>query len=260
MKRAPFVVTRAGDPGAALARALALAGEDVLWLPAFELGPAPDENRATALLGHLDAYDLAVFVSPAAVEAVAARLERPWPRTTSIGAVGDATRRALLARIGGAQDATVFAPAGPEADGEGGGSEPLWHAVQPELQRLRRVLILRAQSGREWLGEQFAAAGARVENLAVYTRRPAVPAGVAAERLRQWERAGKAPVLVIASSEAVAAVLEQLDRVVDPAWTRSAPVLASHERVAARLRSAGFANVKVVALEAEAIRHAAFAQ
>jgi uroporphyrinogen-III synthase len=260
VKRRPIIVTRAGEAGQDLARALTAAGEDVLWLPAFDLGPAPDEDRVEMVLRRLQEYDLAVFVSPAAVDATARRLAQAWPARTAIGSVGETTRRAILTHIPAAENATLFTPEAVEADGEGGGSEPLWHALQPALARIHRVLILRAEHGREWLGEQLAAAGAEVETLAVYTRRAALPTGEVAERLRAWQRSNPLPVLVVASSEAVDAVLKQLDPVVDPQWTRSALALASHERIGVRLRAAGFANVKFVALEVEAIRQAAFAQ
>jgi uroporphyrinogen-III synthase len=256
----PIIVTRVGEPGRALARALEDAGEESLWVPAFEIGPAPDEGRLGEVLAQLSSYNLAVFVSPAAVEATAARLAQPWPSATAIGAVGAGTRRAILASIPGAAHAPLFAPEAPESASEGSGSEQLWPVLQPASERLRRVLILRAEHGREWLPDQLRAAGAVVDAVPVYTRRVATISAAAAATVRGWQAAGRTAVLVIASSEAVDAVIRQLDVLVGVAWTRSALALASHERIAQRLRDAGFVRVGVAPLEAKAIRKASFAQ
>jgi len=260
VNRRPIIVTRAGDSGQLLARALTDAGEEALWLPAFEFKPAPDEARVIDGLGKLSSYELAVFVSPAAVEAVATRLSQAWPTGTAIGAVGEGTRRAILGRIPGAAAATICAPTALDSDAESSGSEALWRTMQPVVGQMRRVLILRAEHGREWLAEQLVAAGIQVETLAVYTRRTAAVPAEVAQRLRAWQAAGRTPVLVVASSEAVETVIGLLDPIVGATWSRGALALASHERIAQRLRAAGFAEVRIAALDAEAIRKAALTQ
>jgi len=256
VKRRPIVVTRAGDAGEDLARLLAEAGEETLWLPAFVFGPAPDESRATEVLGRVSDYQLAIFVSPAAVEATAARLTQPWPSGTAMAAVGEGTRRAILARIPAAVRAALFAPEGMDAEGEGGGSEALWQVLRPVVGHTPRALILRAGHGREWLAEQLARAGVDVETLAVYTRQPAPVSPEATARIRDWKAAGQTAVLVVASSEAVETLISQLDPIVGSDWTRSALAWLQHERIAQRLRIAGFAEVKVATLDVEAIRKA----
>lgn len=259
MKRRPIIVTRAGEAGAALADSLQKAGEDVLWLPAFSISAPPDERHVTAVLGRLADYQLAVFVSPAAVEATADRITA-WPRGVALAAVGDGTRRALLARIRGADRATLHAPATGDTDGEGGGSEALWRVLQPSIGPLQRALILRAENGREWLSEQLMAAGVVVESVAVYSRRVADVPPAAVARLRDWHARNRFGVLVVTSSEGVDAVVGQVEPVTGPEWIRAALALASHERIAARLRTAGFPDVKVVPLDADSIRKATLAQ
>jgi len=259
----PIVVTRAGAAGQALAEALAAGGDDVLWLPAFEIGPPPDEARVRALLGRIGEFDLAVFVSPAAVAATAERLVEIWPARTAIAAVGAATRHVIGEMIPGARDMRVLAP--PEtdrgADPEGaGGSEALWRVLQPALKDVGHALILRAAHGREWLGEQLQAAGVAVETLAVYSRRAAVLAPKAAERLQAWQRERRTPLLAFASSEAVTTVLAILRRVVPVEWVLSGHAVASHDRIAARLRECGFARVTRVSGDAPSIHEAARAQ
>jgi uroporphyrinogen III methyltransferase/synthase len=256
----PIVVTRPGAAGASLVDALRQAGQDALWLPAFEIGPAPDEALVRTTLAGLAKFDLAVFVSPTAVDAVAVHMDGAWPAATAIGAVGEATRRAILSRLPGAHAARVIAPAGADEEADAGGSEALWATLQAQAVAPRRVLILRGQSGREWLSDRLLAAGASVVAVAAYVRRPVPLAEPHRRRLAQWREAGPAPALVFSSSEGVEPVLAQLDACCDPQWLRSGVALASHPRIAARLDAVGFATVRVVPLQADAIRSAVSAQ
>lgn len=254
----PVIVTRPGAPGTQLTRDLNAAGVPALWLPAFTLGPAPDEARVATVLARLASYPLVIFVSVPAVEATAQRLATPWPASTAIGVVGAGTRRAVLEHIPSASGATWFAP-DKSADGEGG-SEALWQVLSPALSRIKRALILRAQHGREWLGEQLAAAGVEVDALAIYVREAARPDAAATAQLQQWQEDYRVPVLVITSSEAVDAVVAQLEAAHASGLVDSARVLAPHERIVARARAAGFTDVRFAPLEIEAIRQAALAQ
>lgn len=247
-----FVVTRPGAAGKRLTEALRAAGRDALWLPAFVVEPAPEPAAARAALARLADYDLAVFVSPAAVEATAALLSQPWPAQTAIGAVGAATAREVLARIAGAAGAPLFAPAAEED----GGSEALWELLQARGRLVRRALILRAQHGREWLAQRLEQAGAQVHAVAVYARRVAVPAAHTLATLHAWRQAQRAAAVVVTSSEAVQALAAQLDAPT-AAWLRAGCALATHERIAERLRAAGFVDVRLVGIEAESILRAA---
>jgi len=234
------VVTRPGDAGAALADDLRRAGQPALWLPAFEFGPPPDEAAARATLARLAEFDLAIFVSPQAARATAALLTDDWPAATAIAAVGSGTTRAVLAVVAGAAQAKLLAP--PDADDAGGsGSESLWPLLQAMQPPPRRVLLLRAQAGRQWLAERLQATGASVLPLAVYTRRPfEVPDALRAE-LTAAARDGLASV--ISSSDAVEALVAQLDA--QPAVLRSlraGTALATHPRIVERLHAAGFAR------------------
>lgn len=242
------VVTRPGAAGQALADALVQAGQPALWLPAFDFAAAPDQNAARATLNTLADFDLAIFVSPQAARATAALLDGRWPAGTAIAAVGAGTRAAVLA-IDGAAAATLIAPAA--EDMRGGGSESLWPLLQ-RLARLRRVLLLRAQSGREWLGEQLQQAGATVVSLAVYSRRVHAPTAEARSGLAT--AAAKALASVITSSDAVAALATMLQPQPEVLRAlRAGPALAAHPRIAAALREAGYEHVIVCAAQVEPI-------
>ncbi len=231
------IVTRPGAVGQTLAEALRDCGQPALWLPAFEFGPAPEEAAARTTLATLADFDLAVVVSPQAARATAALLDRSWPPATAIAAVGAGTRAAILA-IDGAAAATLLSP--PE-ERLGGGSESLWPVLQ-QLPRPRRVLLLRAQSGRDWLTDRLQEAGADVVPLAVYSRTAFEPSSALRAQLAAAARSGLASV--VSSSDAVAALQSTLAVQPDVLQAlRSGPALAAHPRIAAALRAAGFASV-----------------
>jgi uroporphyrinogen-III synthase len=256
----PWLITRPAAAGESLTQALAARGCDARWLPAFDLGPAPDETAARATLAQLERFELAVLVSPAAVRATRALVgERPWPPDVAMGAVGSGTHEAIRAAFGDAP--TIIAPEADHADGEADtGSEVFWRALSEARAagRLRcdRVLLLRAEQGRDWLREHFAAAGAQVTMLAVYSR-----------RARRWSTddrgwiearlAGPAPLMVITSSEAVGALFDAAaeDRV--RAWFRRGRALALHPRIVERLHEADVADARCVPSEVEALLAAA---
>jgi len=244
------VVTRPGSAGRALADELARAGQPAVWLPAFEFGPPPDEGRARAVLASVADFDLAIFVSPQAVRAAAALLARPWPAGTAVAAVGAGTRAAVLGTLAGAARARVL-PARND-DLRGSGSEALWPLLQAMRPLPRRVLLLRAQSGREWLVEKLQEAGSTVTPLAVYTRMPFEPSAELRARL-----AGAAPeglASVVSSSDAVGALANMLGTQPQVLQAlRTGAALASHPRIAERLQAAGFARVVVCAPEVQAI-------
>jgi uroporphyrinogen-III synthase len=114
------------------------------------------------------------------------------------------------------------------------------------------VLLLRAQSGREWLAEKLQEAGSTVTPLAVYTRMPFEPSAELRARL-----AGAAPeglASVVSSSDAIGALANMLDTQPQVLQAlRAGAALASHPRIAERLQAAGFARVVVCAPEVQAI-------
>lgn len=254
----PVIVTRPEAGGSHLTEELRARGFDALWLPSFEIGPAPDEPAARAALERLADFDLAIFVSPAAVRATAALLGATWPARTAIGAVGAATARAVAQSIPGAQSAPCIAPS--QTGEHDAGSEAFWDALTRAALRPQRVLLLRAQGGRAWLADRLAEAGARVTAVAVYSRRARSAGDDDIATLRRWRDARRAPAMLVTSSEAIAVLVRQIDRAGAREWLRAGLVLATHARIAERLRAAGFARVLLAAPRADAIAAALGAQ
>jgi len=244
----PILVTRPEEPGRRLAEELLARGALALWLPAFDLLPAPDPRHASNVLESLEQFDLAVFVSPAAVRATVDMLNRPWPLNTAMGAVGRGTLREIHARLNPRAQVQILAPAANDESG----SEALLRAIKQTVLPLRRVLLLRAARGREWLGEKLVEQGVQVEPLAVYDRAP----HAMSEAERAWLKSLDATKVdsVFSSSEAVSTLHESL-RPFAGMWDRllQGTAIAPHLRIEQRLIAGGFKHVRAAELEAEAI-------
>lgn len=243
-----IIVTRPTLAGERLQRKLLDLGWNAVWAPAFDIAPPDDPARAREVLGRLEQFDLAVFVSPNAVEAAAALLDRSWPSSVAVGAVGESTAAAVSAVLAPPQDVPLIAP----QPATGSGSEAFWSAWTGSGRRAGRVLVLRAQHGREWLVDRFTESGAAVETLPVYTRasRDIDSATFAVVRRSVGER--RAVVTLFSSSEAVEALDRQLDRQAGArSWLRSGIALASHPRIRERLLAAGYTRVEMATADDE---------
>lgn len=250
-------MTRPGAAGERLATQLQAAGGAAVWLPSFTLGAAPDAPLAGTRVQGLAPGDLVVFVSPAAVEFAAPALPAAWPAAVAIGAVGAATGAALQARYPGSALPLVV----PDVDAADAGSEALLPALQATWRDAavpRRVLLVRATHGREWLGERLREHGAAVETLAVYRRDPYTPSAADRDALAALLRTGAPLATVLTSSEAVAALGVQLAAQPEVlAAVRRGSALVSHARIAAAAQAAGFADVRIAAPDAATLMAAA---
>ena len=139
------VVTRPAQQAQAFARLVSGAGGRPILFPAIEIREMEDSGPFARLVDRLDDFDLAIFVSPNAVERAMGliRGRRAFPPRLRVATVGGGSVRALE-RFG---ITGVLAPQG-RFD-----SEAL--AELPELAAMNgwRVVIFRGAGGRETLGE-----------------------------------------------------------------------------------------------------------
>ena len=210
-----IVVTRPRELAAALARGIEDAGGTAILFPTIAIEDAPPP----AALRRLDAYDLAVFVSPTAVQKVMAQVAH-WPERLPAAAIGAGSRRELERH--GVRE--VLAPE------EGADSEAL--LALPALARVpgKRVVIFRGGAGRPLLGDALAARGAEVEYADCYRRVPA--RSDPAPLLAQWR---KVHAVTVSSSGG----LDNFVTLVGAAAVAATPLFVPHERVAARARQHG---------------------
>lgn len=154
---------------------------------------------------------------------------------------GPGTSAALLAL--GWDAAHIDAPPGdaPQFD-----SEALWQVVAGQIHPGDRVLIVRGTSdaaqkdgtGRQWLAERIHAAGGTVHFVTAYER--AAPMFNAAQQALAQQAAVDGSIWLLSSSEAVAHLHAALP---GQSWAQ-ARALATHPRIAAAARAAGFGHVQ----------------
>ena len=219
-----IVVTRPRELAHGLARLIENAGGRAFIFPAIQI----DDLPAPAALRRLEAFDLAVFISPTAVAKVMQHHPQ-WPPRLRAAAVGAGTRRELEAR-------GVAAVMAPDSAAD---SEAL--LALPELEHMagKRVVIFRGEGGRALLGNALSARGAAVEYAECYRRTR--PRTDAAPLLAAWS--GIHAVTV--SSEEGLENLFALLGAPGAARLQAAPMFVGHERVAARARQLGVREAMV---------------
>ncbi len=136
-------------------------------------------------MARLTRYDLAIFVSPSAVEHALTLLPSGWPRCLPAAAIGPGTRDALLGR--GIEPALQ-----PRVPFD---SEALLACRELAADRVAgsRIALLKGEGGREHLARELRRRGARVDEVDTYRRRCPRDLG---SRLR----AAPAPDLVVLTS------------------------------------------------------------
>lgn len=233
------VLTRPHGRNESLAARLCGHGLQVLELPALAICPLSIDAAQFPLPQD---YDLVVFVSANAAELYLQQLAQlagaRWPASTLAATVGQASARPLRA-AGILGDGGLVHPS-PQAPQD---SETLWLMLQATRRPFQRVLIVRGENGREWLGEQFERAGAFVRRYAIYGRRRAAwPASQQAALLAGLE-GGRPLIGLFTSSESIEAFHENLASLGvgvgqdGQQFWRHARFVVIHERIASRLQS-----------------------
>ena len=263
------IVTRPAQDAAHWVDELTSSGFDAQALPLIDIGPVTDSANVARLQDawdRLNDYAACMFVSGNAVQyffqsKTAESQSKRWlsatnnisldarkilPSQLRLLAPGPGTAAALLAvGIPAAQIDSPPAQAG-QFD-----SEALWQVVGQRDWLDQHVLVLRGQtsdkadqagSGRDWLAQQFLAAGAQVDSLSVYQRSAPRLTDVQLQMAQAASKDGS--VWLFSSSEALANLMQQRQ----PAGTaglnwRGARAIATHPRIAQALRAAGWGVV-----------------
>ena len=226
LARRRVLVTRPREQATALAALILEAGGEPILFPAIEIASATDPDRFHRIGDRLEQFDLAIFISPTAVQKAFELLQarRPrWPEHLRVAASGSGSARELE-RHG--FTAVIVPPE--ESD-----SEAL--LASPELGDVhaKSIVIFRGEGGRELLGDTLAARGARVEYAECYRRvRPAASATEPA-----WAR-DALDAVTVSSGEGLAN-LDALLRAWRRDWLRESPLFVPHARVAAQAARLG---------------------
>ncbi len=222
------LVTRpAGQAERLQARLRELGAHPVLF-PTLAILPPADTATLARRLAELPDYDLAIFISPTAVQYGLAGIPS-WPVGLRAAGIGQGTAAALHA----AGIKQVLAPSA------GGDSEHLLALADLADMVGQRVLIFRGEGGRELLAETLTARGAAVEYAECYRR--GLPVADSVPLLTIWRQGGIQAVTVLSSQG-----LDNLFALLGEGnanLVRSTPLFAPHPRIAAHARGLGVSSV-----------------
>lgn len=217
-----ILVTRPRDQAMRLAQNIEREGGIPLLFPLLEIAPVQDSAVLQEQILRLSQVDLAIFISPNAVQygMAAIRAAGELPAWLSIATVGQGSANAL--RELGVSNVIV-----PDArfDSEG---------LLAQLQHVDgcRVMIFRGDGGRELLGDTLRARGAVVEYVTCYQRsKPQQSAGALLAR--------QPDAITVTSSEA----LSHLSQMQDGVPLRDTPLFVPHPRIAELARAQGWSQV-----------------
>lgn len=225
------VVTRPAGQAAHFATALSEAGAIPVLYPVLEISDIEDPAPLLDAAIRLDSFDLAVFVSPNAIQKALAVIlaRRTWPARLRVATIGKSSEREL-ARHG---IVDVISPA-LRFD-----SEALLEL--PELMDMagKRVIIFRGDGGRDVLGDTLRARGASIEYLSCYRRgRPRIDP---APLLKLWEQ-GRLDAVTLTSSEGLRNFHDMIGRL-GQAWLKKTPAFVPHARIAEQAQALGLSRV-----------------
>ncbi len=228
-----LVVTRPLEQADALCQRIEAGGGRAIRFPVLAIGPAQDFAELEAIVPRLDEFDFAFFVSPNAIhhalEFVLAR--RTWPPGLRTATVGKGSEKVLVQR--GFSDAVV------PQDGFDSESVLALPEFSAAAVRGRKVLIFRGDGGRDLIRDTLRARGAEVEYVTCYRRsRPQLDPA----RLLEPAARGELDGLLLTSSEGVRNLKVMLGETAMHAL-RNVVVFASHARIGAEARAAGFVSV-----------------
>ncbi len=242
------VITRPAGESQRLATLVREAGGVPLLYPAIEIVDALDLKPVDAAIARLNEFDLAIFISPSAVDKAMTRITacRALPVTLRCAAIGPGGLRALQ-RFGVTD---VIAPPLHQRRYD---SETLLATDFMQNVRGKRVIIFRGDGGREVLAETLAARGAAVTAVTCYRR--TLPALDMLPLLRAWSR-HEVAATIVTSSEGLRNFCRMLGAA-GVAYLRNTLMVAPHPRIAAAARELGMARVVESASGDEALAAAA---
>ncbi|WP_019567532.1 uroporphyrinogen-III synthase [Thioalkalivibrio sp. ALMg13-2] len=223
-----ILVTRPAAQAEPFCTALTAEGASVIRFPVLEILAPSDPTNLREVLDRLADFDIAVFISPNAVQRVLnlALAERTWPASTKIAAIGNRTAQELK---GFGRPADILPPRRFD-------SEAL--LAQEAMQDVagKRVVIFRGDGGRELLGDTLKARGAEVTFAEAYRR--GRPEGDTGELMYAFSR-GQIGVITITSGEGLRNLYEMVGKL-GRMWLRKTPLVVGSERIAEIAQELGF--------------------
>lgn len=214
-----------------------------IQLPLLSILPNQDPTEGVKLKEMMKLANLAIFISPNAIECGMRLLDSEWPKNLPIAVMGGGSAEALERRgITIDQGYQIHYP----RNSQNWDSEGLWAELNSSEAGWvnKEILFLKGVGGREWLAQQFLGQGAKIHEVVTYRRVPLNMESPIWEKLRQ-EPPGET-AFFISSSEA----LRHLSEVFHDStfwgrdWIDSVTIICSHERIIKAAKDLGFKQVE----------------
>ena len=230
-----ILVTRPAHQAGPLCEAVEAQGGRAICFPVLEIVDPEDVGALLDVIDRLDSFDIAVFISPNAVNKAINRIRarRELPTGLKLAAVGRGSAKEL-GRLG--LQADIF----PKQRFD---SEAL--LAMDEMQQVagKRVVIFRGDGGRELLAETLKGRGAEVEYAECYRR--AKPKGDVGKLMRHWAR-GDIDVVVVTSNEGLSNLFDMVGQL-GRQWLRKTQLVVVSPRQAELAKELGFKLEPVIA-------------
>lgn len=248
----PVVITRPLAQAEALATRVAATGRETVIFPLLDISPLPDDSALRAVLANLPRYAMVAFVSPNAIDAVFRILDR-WPPGVSLAVVGEGSRQALVRHGLTDANARIFRPSNPLRTD----SQTLLEVLDLPSLRDKQVLVVRGETGREFLADALRAAGAQVTQIAAYRRSAPLLDEPRRDQLRKLLYANT--TWIVTSSEALRNLVdmaEAVDAQQGRARLRDHRLIVPHVRIEETARLLDFRHVILTGAGDESIQAA----
>lgn len=226
-----IVVTRPVEQAVHLAEALQAHGAHPILFPVLAIHDLDDIQPLRDIALQLDFFDIAVFISPNAVERSLEHVlrHRSWPARVRAATIGVSSRHALERH--GITDALVPVD---RFDSEALLELPEFCDVAG-----KRIIVFRGEDGRELLVDSLRARGAEVVPVPCYRRDK--PAGDASLLLKHWENR-TLDAITLSSSEGLRNLHEMVGKL-GQAWLRKTPLFVPHARIGEQAAMLGLTHI-----------------
>jgi len=228
-----ILITRPAHQSEHLADLIRQAGGTPILFPALEIVDVADLQPLNALIERLAQFDLAIFISPNAVNKAMnlIRAQRSLPVGLQIAAIGKGSAK-VLAQYGVSDVIT------PQRRFD---SEALLALPQMQAVAGKRVVIFRGDGGRELLGDELSRRGALLEYAECYRRQK--PQADNGKLLYLWAR-NELNVITVTSSEVLHNLFDLVGKL-GQQWLKKTPVFVPHARIYETAQEMGLQQVFV---------------
>lgn len=228
-----IVITRPLPQGHILGKKIATLGGQFLLVPTIEIADASDQALLHTPIQQLDKHDIAIFISPNAVQKALPIIQRYWPQWpvhVKVGAVGSSTAQAL-------RHHNITVDICPDTEFS---SEGLLALAALQTVHGQKIILFRGEGGRDLIATTLRERGAEVSEAISYRRMLPItdkPFDLSRENI---------DVIVCTSLNS----LENLLALVGTRgrqWLLHIPLLVSSQRLAEAARTLGFINPPLIA-------------